>query len=125
MRDCPHSPRFPKQTRAARFELLRKQHEKELGPKAPLPATAATVMEVRKQKGQEIPYAAANDELVAALLAKDPATEAELGRAGAGALRGDPRRVAGIGPGRCEARIRSRHQAGRGGRRQGARRAVA
>ena len=48
-------------------------------------------MEVRKQKGQEVPYAAANDELVAALLAKDPATGVELdalARARSEAIRG-------------------------------------
>ena len=74
----PALAQLPEADAPARFELLRKQHEKELGAKAPLPATAATVMEVRKQKGQEIPYAAANDELVAVLLAKEPASETEL-----------------------------------------------
>ena len=74
----PALAQVPEADAPARFELLRKQHEKELGAKTPLPATAATVMEVRKQKGQEIPYAAANDELIAALLAKEPASEAEL-----------------------------------------------
>jgi len=74
----PALAQVPEADAPARFELLRKQHEKELGPKSPLPATAATVMEVRKQKGQEIPYVAANEELVAALLAKEPASEAEL-----------------------------------------------
>ena len=49
------------------------------------------MLELRKQKGQELPYAAANTELTAALLAKQPASEAELGelaRTRAEAIRG-------------------------------------
>jgi len=75
---------------AARYELLRKQFDKELGAKTPLPATAATVPELRKKKGQEVPYDAANQELTQALLERFPASEAELGelaRARAQAIR--------------------------------------
>jgi hypothetical protein len=63
---------------AARFELLRKQYEKETG-KAPLPAAALSVLELRKKNGEEAPYKAGIEQLNAALLDKQPATEAELG----------------------------------------------
>jgi hypothetical protein len=74
---------------AARFELLRKQYEKETG-KAPLPAAALSVLELRKKNGEEAPYKAGIEQLNAALLDKQPATEAELGdlaRARAQAIR--------------------------------------
>lgn len=75
---------------AERFNALRKQHEKEFGSKAPLPPAAVAVLEQRRQKDAQPPYAEANEELVAALLARTPATEAELGelaRARAEAIR--------------------------------------
>ncbi len=74
---------------AARFELLRKQYEKETG-KAPLPAAALSVLELRKKNGEEAPYKAGIEQLNAELLDKQPATEAELGdlaRARAQAIR--------------------------------------
>jgi hypothetical protein len=61
----------------ASFELLRKQYEKETG-KAPLPAAALSVLELRKKKGEVVPYKAGIEQLTAALLEKQPATEAEL-----------------------------------------------
>jgi uncharacterized protein DUF748 len=73
----------------ARFELLRKQYEKDTG-KSPLPAAALSVLELRKKKGEEVPYQAGIEQLNAALLEKQPATEAELGdlaRARAQAIR--------------------------------------
>jgi uncharacterized protein involved in outer membrane biogenesis len=63
---------------AARFELLRKQYEKDSG-KAPLPAAALTVLEKRRSKGEEVPYRAGIEQLEAALREQQPATEAELG----------------------------------------------
>ena len=75
----PGLAQVPEADQAARFELLRKQHEKEFGAKTPLPPAAGSVLELRKQKGQELPYVAANIELTKALLAKEPASEAELG----------------------------------------------
>jgi hypothetical protein len=76
---------------ATTFDLLRKQCEKELGARAPLPPSAAAVLEQRKKKGETPAYAAANAELLKALLEKSPATEAELGelaRARTEAVRG-------------------------------------
>jgi len=64
---------------AARYDLLRKQFEKDLGAKTELPASAAAVLELRKKKGAELPYDAANQDLTQALLEKNPASEAELG----------------------------------------------
>ena len=64
---------------AARFDLLRKQHEKELGAKMPLPASAAAALEQRKKKGGQPDYATANAALMQGLLEKSPASEAELG----------------------------------------------
>jgi hypothetical protein len=90
-RAVPGLAQVPEADPAARFELLRKQHEKEFGAKTPLPPAAGSVLELRKQKGQELPYLAANIELTTALLAKEPASEAELGdlaRARAEAIRG-------------------------------------
>ncbi len=75
----PALAQIPETDQAARFDLLRKQYEKEFGSKIPLPATAATIPELRKQKGVVPPYLAANEELIKALLEKQPATEAELG----------------------------------------------
>lgn len=72
-----------------RFELLRKQYEKESG-KAPLPAAALSVLELRKKKGEEVPWKAGIDQLETALRDKQPASEAELGdlaRARAQAIR--------------------------------------
>lgn len=72
-----------------RFDLLRKQYEKDSG-KQPLPAAALTVLEMRKKKGEEIPYAAGIEQLESALREKQPATDAELGdlaRARAQAIR--------------------------------------
>jgi hypothetical protein len=63
---------------AARYDLLRKQFEKDLGAGAPLPATAASVPELRKKKDAQVPYEAANQELTQALLEKHPASDAEL-----------------------------------------------
>jgi hypothetical protein len=74
---------------AARFERLRKQYEKESG-KAPLPAAALTVLEKRKSRDDDVPYRAGCEQLEAALRARQPATEAELGdlaRARAQAIR--------------------------------------
>jgi len=87
----PALAQIPEADEAGRFELLRKQHEKELGAGTPLPPVAGSVLELRKKKGQELPYAAANDELTKALVASQPASEAELGdlaRARAEAIRG-------------------------------------
>jgi hypothetical protein len=87
----PALAQIPESDQAARYDLLRKQHEKELGAKIPLPATAATIPELRKQKVPEPPYLAANEELTKALLEKQPASEAELGelaRARAESIRG-------------------------------------
>jgi outer membrane protein OmpA-like peptidoglycan-associated protein len=72
-----------------RFDLLRKQYEKDSG-KQPLPAAALTVLEMRKKKGEEIPYAAGIEQLESALREKQPATDTELGdlaRARAQAIR--------------------------------------
>jgi hypothetical protein len=65
-------------TNGDRFDLLRRQYEKESG-KQPLPAAALTVLEMRKKKGEEIPYAAGIEQLETALRDRQPATEAELG----------------------------------------------
>lgn len=104
----PALAQVPEADEAARFDLLRKQYEKELGAKTPLPAAALAVMESRKKKEAVVSYTAANDELLAALLGKQPASEAELGelaRARAEAVRSallasgeiDPKRVFVIG----------------------------
>jgi hypothetical protein len=61
-----------------RFELLRKQYEKDLGAKTPLPPTAASIVATHKKKGEEVPYDAAIDELTTVLLAKQTVTEVEL-----------------------------------------------
>lgn len=61
-----------------RFDFLRKQYEKDSG-KQPLPAAALTVLEMRKKKGEEVPYKAGIEQLETALRDKQPATEAELG----------------------------------------------
>jgi hypothetical protein len=61
-----------------RFDFLRKQYEKESG-KQPLPAAALTVLEMRKQKGAEVPYQAGIEQLETALRDRQPATDAELG----------------------------------------------
>jgi hypothetical protein len=74
----PALAQTPEADEAARFELLRKQYEKELGAKTALPAPAVAVMESRKKKEAVVAYAAANDELTAALLAHQPASETEL-----------------------------------------------
>ena len=87
----PALAQIPESDQAARYDLLRKQHEKDLGAKTPLPATAATIPELRKQKAADPPYLAANEEMIKALLEKQPATEAELGdlaRARAESIRG-------------------------------------
>jgi outer membrane protein OmpA-like peptidoglycan-associated protein len=68
----------PGATDEVRFELLRKQYEKQLGAKTPLPPTAASIFATHKKKGEEVPYDAAIDELNSALLAKQTVTEAEL-----------------------------------------------
>ncbi len=60
-----------------RFDLLRRQYEKESG-KQPLPAAALTVLEMRKKKGEEVPYPAGVEQLETALRDRQPATEAEL-----------------------------------------------
>jgi hypothetical protein len=55
-----------------------------------LPAAALSVLELRKKKGEDVPYKAGIEQLSAALLEKQPATEAELGdlaRARAQAIR--------------------------------------
>jgi hypothetical protein len=62
-----------------RFDVLRKQFEKDFGAKTPLPPAAAAAQELRKKKGQAPDFAAANPELTAQLLARQPASEAELG----------------------------------------------
>ncbi len=75
---------------AARFDLLRKAFEKDLGAKTPPPPATAAVLEQRKKKAPDLSYDAANTELVAALAEKHPVTEAELGelaRARAQAIR--------------------------------------
>jgi hypothetical protein len=64
---------------SASFDLLRRQYEKDLGAKAPLPPQASSVLEQRKKKGEQPSYAEANAELLKALLEKAPATDAELG----------------------------------------------
>jgi hypothetical protein len=74
----PALAQIPEANAAARYEMLFKQYQKELGGKPPLPANVVTVQEARKQKLPEIPYVAANQELMAELLAKVPASEAEL-----------------------------------------------
>jgi len=87
----PALAQIPETDQSARYDLLRKQYEKEHGAKTPLPATAATIPELRKQKTPEPPYLAANEELTKALLEKQPATEAELSdlaRARADSIRG-------------------------------------
>lgn len=61
-----------------RFDFLRKQYEKDSG-KQPLPAAALTVLEMRKKKGEEVPYKAGIEQLETALRDQQPATEAELG----------------------------------------------
>jgi hypothetical protein len=61
-----------------RFDLLRKQYEKDAG-KAPLPAAALTVLEMRKKKGAEVPWQAGIEQLENALRAQQPATDVELG----------------------------------------------
>jgi hypothetical protein len=61
-----------------RFDFLRKQYEKDSG-KQPLPAAALTVLEMRKKKGEEVPYRAGIEQLEAALRDRQPATDAELG----------------------------------------------
>jgi hypothetical protein len=63
---------------AARFELLRRQYEKETD-KSPLPAAALTVLEKRKSKDEAVPYRAGIEQLEATLRETQPATEAELG----------------------------------------------
>jgi uncharacterized protein involved in outer membrane biogenesis len=63
---------------ADRFDSLRKLYEKDSG-KQPLPAAALTVLEMRRKKGAEVPYAAGIEQLETALRDKQPATEAELG----------------------------------------------
>jgi len=65
-------------TAPERFELLRKQYEKDAG-KQPLPAAALTVLEMRKKKGEEVPYQAGIEELQNALRDQHPASDAELG----------------------------------------------
>jgi outer membrane protein OmpA-like peptidoglycan-associated protein len=64
---------------AARFDLLRKAFEKDLGAKTPLPAASAQILEQRKKKAPDISYDAANTELSAALAEKHPVSDAELG----------------------------------------------
>jgi hypothetical protein len=61
-----------------RFDLLRKQYEKD-SAKQPLPAAALTVLEMRRKKGEEVPYAAGIEQFETALRDRQPATEAELG----------------------------------------------
>ena len=68
----------PDMGESERFELLRKQYEKESG-KQPLPAAALTVLEMRRKKGAEVPYPAGIEQLETALRDRQPATEAELG----------------------------------------------
>ena len=87
----PALAQVPEADEAALFDLLRKQYEKELGAKTPLPSSATAVMEQRKKKETVVAYAAANEELTAALLARQPASEAELhelARARADVVRG-------------------------------------
>jgi hypothetical protein len=60
----PALAQVPETDQSARYDLLRKQYEKELGAKTPLPGTAATIPELRKQKTPEPPYLAANEELI-------------------------------------------------------------
>jgi hypothetical protein len=74
----PGLAQLPQADEAARFELLRKQHEKELGAKTALPAAATAVMEQRKKKEAVVSFTAANEELTGALLANQPASESEL-----------------------------------------------
>jgi hypothetical protein len=68
----------PDMSEPDRFDFLRKQYEKDSG-KQPLPAAALTVLEMRKKKGEEVPYQAGIEQLETALRDKQPATEAELG----------------------------------------------
>jgi hypothetical protein len=65
-------------TGSERFDLLRRQYEKESG-KQPLPAAALTVLELRKKRGEVVPYEAGNEQLETTLRDGQPATEAELG----------------------------------------------
>jgi hypothetical protein len=68
----------PDMTEPDRFDLLRKVYEKESG-KQPLPAAALSVLEMRKKKGEEVPYKAGIEQLESALRDRQPATDAELG----------------------------------------------
>ncbi|HEX6398546.1 MAG TPA: DUF748 domain-containing protein, partial [Steroidobacteraceae bacterium] len=68
----------PDMTESDRFDFLRKQYETDSG-KQPLPAAALTVLEMRRKKGEEVPYAAGIEQLETALREKQPASEAELG----------------------------------------------
>lgn len=68
----------PDMTEPDRFDFLRKQYEKSSG-KQPLPAAALTVLEMRKKKGEEVPYKAGIEQLETALRDQQPATDAELG----------------------------------------------
>jgi hypothetical protein len=68
----------PDMTEQDRFDFLRKQYEKDSG-KQPLPAAALTVLEMRKKKGEQVPYQAGIQQLESALRDRQPATEAELG----------------------------------------------
>jgi len=68
----------PDMSEPDRFDFLRKQYEKD-SARQPLPAAALTVLEMRKKKGEEVPYKAGIEQLETALRDKQPATEAELG----------------------------------------------
>jgi hypothetical protein len=63
---------------AARFDLLRKIFDKDIGAKTPPPPATAAVLEQRKKKAPDISYDAASTELSAALAEQHPVSDAEL-----------------------------------------------
>jgi len=92
----------PRMVRGNLQDLAREQYQRELQVGKITFNPFTLVLELRKQKGQELPYEAANVELTKALLASQPASEAELGdlaRARAEAIR-----VALLGSGEIDAK---------------------